>query len=443
MLRSVEESSSGAALQHKWPDIAPWAPGEIILLQVTGCSNLLVSKVIQGTYKSVGSNQDKPVYEKMGDTIASLGSLRPCIYYSDQGSDRAWCLGSNVEAGIVWFFNPNLAIENPLEPPTDGWRLPNGPQDRRLRIMTIGQYSNITELVDALSQAQENSRQCEKLLAVEREKLQDAEKKIQEMQEEKEQLSAHLEEQRRVSSIAGSNAACWKYLENGNWHAVPPEANDQMHQAYLAYLRNPSPYNRYVTINSAGVARYIDFQTMKQVRLDTKMVRKIQIFPGVPAQWVTTPARLLQQTDELKSFFVKVTDPHIQDTVREILRFTGHGQDSSQICSLLCNAEVKSVHRVENWRLWQGYKLRREALRKEHASYNVLVAPAALDLDAFDAGHGKVMTSNQKVFDCGEALAADVDEKILLHGTSRENANSIAVNGFDHRTCDRGMYGKW
>ena len=133
----------------------------------------------------------------------------------------------------------------------------------------------------------------------------------------------------------------------------------------------------------------------------------------------------------------------MHNKVHDIPRLTGHGKDNSQICSCMRTAKVKSVHRIENWRLWQGYKLRREALRKEHASYNVLVAPAALDLDAFDAGHGKVMTSNQKVFDCGEALAADVDEKILLHGTSRENANSIAVNGFDHRTCDRGMYGKW
>ena len=51
------------------------------------------------------------------------------------------------------------------------------------------------------------------------------------------------------------------------------------------------------------------------------------------------------------------------------------------------------------------------------------------------------MTDNQHRLDCGEPLLADVDEKILLHGTSQENAESIVMHGFDHRTCTTGMYG--
>ena len=36
-----------------------------------------------------------------------------------------------------------------------------------------------------------------------------------------------------------------------------------------------------------------------------------------------------------------------------------------------------------------------------------------------------------------------VDEKILLQGTSWDNADSIVQNAFDNRICGRGMYGAW
>ena len=84
------------------------------------------------------------------------------------------------------------------------------------------------------------------------------------------------------------------------------------------------------------------------------------------------------------------------------------------------------------------YKNRREALRQEHASYNVcLKQHAHLGCDA----SGSTLALNQSVFDCGEALAEDVDEKILLHGTSWESANIIVQNGFDNRVSHRGLYG--
>ena len=41
-----------------------------------------------------------------------------------------------------------------------------------------------------------------------------------------------------------------------------------------------------------------------------------------------------------------------------------------------------------------------------------------------------------------EPLAPDVDEKVLLHGTSWENANWIVRDGFDHRASSKsGLYG--
>ena len=51
------------------------------------------------------------------------------------------------------------------------------------------------------------------------------------------------------------------------------------------------------------------------------------------------------------------------------------------------------------------------------------------------------MAGSQQTFDCGEPLAMDVDEKILLHGTSWDNANSIVREGFDHRTYQHALYG--
>ena len=76
-------------------------------------------------------------------------------------------------------------------------------------------------------------------------------------------------------------------------------------------------------------------------------------------------------------------------------------------------------------------------MREDHAKYNVSVLPADLDLDGVEG----TMGLSQPHLDCGEPLARDVDEKILLHGTSWQNADSIVMHGFDHRTCMRGMYG--
>ena len=51
--------------------------------------------------------------------------------------------------------------------------------------------------------------------------------------------------------------------------------------------------------------------------------------------------------------------------------------------------------------------------------------------------------NRQQTFDCGELLALDVNEKILLHGTAWDNANSIVREAFGHRTCESAFYGKW
>lgn len=309
----------------------------------------------------------------------------------------------------------------------------------------------IKDLEDALSEekgrrVEAEQRSSEELLShmtIEQElqeKLQDTEKLLAELQDEAQRLRAQV-------SVVPGHGAVWQYEDGGQWHAFSQQGSDQMHKAYLAFLRRPGPDTRCATIESAGVAREIDFQEMRQSRSDTNKVRRIQVQPGVPKQWVTPAASLFQQSTDfgaVKEYYIELdVGTVLHMCISDLLNLSGHARDTSQDCSLMLHARVKSVHRIENWRLWQGYKQRCEALRKEHASCNVSVTPVELDLDEFPAAHGqrRVMTTSQAFFDCGEPLAADVDEKVLLHGTSWDSANSIVVNGFDNRVSHRGMYG--
>ena len=57
------------------------------------------------------------------------------------------------------------------------------------------------------------------------------------------------------------------------------------------------------------------------------------------------------------------------------------------------------------------------------------------------SGYCNTMAKAQQALNMGEELAVDVDEKVLLHGTSWDKANSIVQEGFDFRTCYSGMYG--
>ena len=150
----------------------------------------------------------------------------------------------------------------------------------------------------------------EAALASEREKLKAAEDRIH-------ALENRLEEHRRIATLA--SGATWQYEENGCWHALSIEATHQMTQAYLIQIHLSSTRGRCAIINSAGVRRKVDFEMMVQTRSDTKKVRRIRILPGVPKQWISSPAALLQQSDDLQSYFLKVTDSKILDTVQEIL----------------------------------------------------------------------------------------------------------------------------
>ena len=128
--------------------------------------------------------------------------------------------------------------------------------------------------------------------------------------------------------------ASWQYEMDGRWEAFTPEANETMHQAYLIYL-DGVPCSRYATINSGGVARLVDFEQMQQKHLATQKIRRIRVLAGVPPQWVTPAADLLQQGSDLRSYFKEVTDPEIWQSVRTILHSTGHAWDQYSQCSCM------------------------------------------------------------------------------------------------------------
>eukprot|EP00439_Symbiodinium_sp_Y106_P072197 s1600_g13.t1 len=261
------------------------------------------------------------------------------------------------------------------------------------------------------------------------------EKQLSEVNKQLSTVEKQLSNAQMQQRHFGSHSLSWQYEMEGHWHAFPPEGNDQMHQAYMSYIGDSQCCS--ANIIAGGVERIVDFQAMTQTHASTKKVRQIRLSTGVPAEWSSSPATLLTQSDTLSSFYVEVTDASLIDAITCILRSSGHAGDESSTCSRMQTATVKSVHRIENFQLWHRYQARLAAMREDHAKYCVHVDPAALDLDCRQG----VMTASQSDLDCGACLANDVDEKILLHGTSWSNANSIVMHGFDHRTCMRGMYG--
>ena len=235
---------------------------------------------------------------------------------------------------------------------------------------------------------------------------------------------------------SASHGVCWQYEMDGHWHPFSSEGNDQTHQAYLVYISG-AQNGRTAVIFAGGVKRVVDFHLMTQMHTGTKRLRRIRIVAGVPQQWVSDPAALLTQRDDLASLYKQVSDANLFNRVALILRSTGHAWDTSVPCSLLSRATVQSVYQIENFALWHRYKAKLAALREGRARLNISLKPIALDLD----GREGAMSRSQSCFDCGEPLAGDVNEKILLHGTSWKDANSIVMHGFDNRTCEGGMYG--
>ena len=274
----------------------------------------------------------------------------------------------------------------------------------------ISRESSLRMHAEKLHQEERNKREAAEVqMRMLEQELQRLKQRAEEIEEEKERLSARLQDQIRAPAMSG-HGATWQYLDNGYWHAFAAEGMDQLHQAYINFLGDPCDATRLVRVHSGGVHRQVDFERMEQSRCDTKRTRRVRCLPGVPAGWETLPEDLFRQSNDVRSMYVDVTlsNPDLCSKVLDILHLTGHAQDNSQKCACMQRARIKSVHRIENWGLWQRYKLRRDALRMEHATHKIAVAPVDLDLDAFDGAAGQVMTKYQDAFDCDEELARDV-----------------------------------
>ena len=206
--------------------------------------------------------------------------------------------------------------------------------------------AKLQEQLDAMSKNDELS--CEKA------RRRSAEKECAKLQEQLDAMSTKLldlegrmQMQKAVSGL--SHGVSWQYEMDGGWEAFTPEGNEKTHQAYLDFLRGTGSQS--ATIHSGGVDRVVDFEQMQQAHMVTRKKRRIQISPGVPPQWVTATPDLLQQSNDLHSFYKEVTDDKIWDSLRYILQNTGHSWDQAKDCSCMRRAEVKSVHRIENMRL--------------------------------------------------------------------------------------------
>ena len=134
----------------------------------------------------------------------------------------------------------------------------------------------------------------------------------------------------------------------------------------------------------------------------------------VPPQWSTTAADYLHQLEEgnAVSFYKAVMDPLIWNALLHILRNSGlgHAWDKNSDCSCMSRAEIETVYRIENTRLWRRYKARLAAMRQDHAASKVSVVSADLDLD----GCGNFLGGYQWTLDCGKALAMDLRWKKIV-----------------------------
>ena len=221
-------------------------------------------------------------------------------------------------------------------------------KDARVQALLERRAQNKLRLLETQNKvAQFKIAQLQKMLASEQQRCKVAEEECATMREQLDAMSgetAELREQLQIKKSLSSlsSGASWQFEMEGSWEAFTPEGNVKMHQAYLEYLSG-IPDGRYAAINSGGVARMVDFQLMQQEHLTTQKVRRIRFLTGVPPQWVTPAAELLQQGNELESFYKEVADQEIWDAIHEILTQTGHAWDASKQCFCMRRQGFKAL----------------------------------------------------------------------------------------------------
>eukprot|EP00440_Ansanella_granifera_P067812 gb/GFBE01073565.1/.p1 GENE.gb/GFBE01073565.1/~~gb/GFBE01073565.1/.p1 ORF type:complete len:511 (+),score=76.88 gb/GFBE01073565.1/:1-1533(+) len=117
--------------------------------------------------------------------------------------------------------------------------------------------------------------------------------------------------------------------------------------------------------------------------------------------------------------------------VEKLLHGTSHSGNGS-ICSPMSSAKVVSVIPIVNRGLWASYQHVKQDIRRRHMESGILTA-----LLRPDGQEGFMHTFPWIRLD--QAL----NERLVFHGTSRENLQSIAVHGFEPRLSkEGGLYGE-
>ena len=106
-------------------------------------------------------------------------------------------------------------------------------------------------------------------------------------------------------------------------------------------------------------------------------------------------------------------------------------------CRVMDTVVVKSVYRIENFALWQKYSAHLRSLKKKHSESAVTCS----DVSPLLGCNLPALHPHRNVLQMKLDLSTDINECLLLHGTTYENADYIVRSGFDFRKGHKGMYG--
>eukprot|EP00928_Gymnodinium_smaydae_P027039 TRINITY_DN21038_c0_g1_i1.p1 TRINITY_DN21038_c0_g1~~TRINITY_DN21038_c0_g1_i1.p1 ORF type:complete len:322 (+),score=1.18 TRINITY_DN21038_c0_g1_i1:106-966(+) len=173
---------------------------------------------------------------------------------------------------------------------------------------------------------------------------------------------------------------------------------------------------------------------MTQKNEATRTTRKIRFVLDVPRSWTTSPSNLLAQRADTYDKYVDASYYHIVDAVRDLLVNSRHHFEECQASE---NITIKKVYSIENFNLWQKYVAHIRSMRKDHAHSSGKCGSVA----PLQGINRPEMRQVRCTLGMDADLSGDVNETLLLHGTTYENADCIVRSGFDNRICKRGMYG--
>ncbi|CAE8634739.1 unnamed protein product [Polarella glacialis] len=143
----------------------------------------------------------------------------------------------------------------------------------------------------------------------------------------------------------------------------------------------------------------------------------------------------LQKLDE-----VKCSLPNLVAGMQALLAGllpTGH----TGKCQETLKVKVVEVYSVCNVDVWQKYKTRRDSIKRRFCSQSVIKSPEDSRLRANPRLHSLEALLQQA--GSSHIFQESCNEVLLLHGTSAESAQAIALHGFHGRLAKQsGLYGK-